>query len=152
MPAPRFSAWRAYAHTFAASAAIRCLGVVSGVLAARLLGPTGRGELAVILSLPLLLVQIGELELPRSLAYETSRVGEIPRPLIATSFWVGLCLGCLQALVLALALPFYLPADKLHLLSASRWFMLYLPAMLVADTLMGSDQGKGRFGRQDRNA
>jgi O-antigen/teichoic acid export membrane protein len=146
-PTPRFSARRAYAQTFTASAAIRCLGVVSGVLAARLLGPTGRGELAVIISLPLLLVPIGELELPRALAYETSRVGEIPRSLISTSFWVGLFLGCLQALVLALALPFYLPADKLHLLGASRWFMLYLPAMLVMTTLMGSDQGKGRFGR-----
>lgn len=144
---PRFSARRAYAQTFTASAALRGLGVVSGVLAARLLGPTGRGELAVILSLPLLLVQIGELELPRSLAHETSRLDEIPRPLIATSFWLGLCLGCLQALVLAVTLPLYLPADKQHLLGASRWFVLYLPAMLVADTLMGSDQGSGRFGR-----
>jgi enterobacterial common antigen flippase len=146
-PPQRFSARRAYAHTFAASAAIRCLGVISGVLAARLLGPTGRGELAVIIFLPVLLVPIGELELPRSLAFETSRIGEIPRPLIATSFWVALFLGCIQALILALALPLYLPPDKLHLLSASRWFVLYLPATLVFTTMMGSDQGKGRFGR-----
>jgi len=145
--APHFSARRAYAQTFTASAAIRCLGVISGVLVARLLGPTGRGELTVILSLPVLLLQIGELELPRSLAYETSRVVEIPRPLIATSFWLSFFLGCVQALVLTVALPFFLPADKLYLLGASRWFVLYLPAMLVADTLMGSDQGKGRFGR-----
>lgn len=143
----RFSARRAYAQTFAASAAARCLGVVSGVLAARLLGPMGRGELTVITSLPLLLVPIGELELPRALAFETSRVGEIPRSLIATSFWVGLFLGCVQAVILAMALPFYLPADKLHLLGDSRWFMLYLPATLVMTALMGSDQGKGRFGR-----
>lgn len=146
-PKPRFSARRAYAHTFTASAATRCLGVISGVLAARLLGPTGRGELAVIIFLPMLLVQIGELELPRSLAYETSRVGQIPRPLIATTFWVGLFLGCLQALVLVLVLPVYLPPDKLHLLGDSRWFVLYLPAMLVTAALMGGDQGKGRFGR-----
>ena len=146
-PTSRFSARRAYMQTFAASAVIRCLGVVSGVLAARLLGPRGRGELAVIVSLPLLLVPFGELEVPRSLAYETSRVGEIPRPLIATSFWLGLFLGCVQALILAVALPLYLPADKLHLLGASRWFILYLPATLVMTTLMGGDQGKGRFGR-----
>jgi enterobacterial common antigen flippase len=121
MAAPqRFSARRAYAHTFAASAAIRCFGVVSGVLAARLLGPTGRGELAVIIFLPMLLVQLGELELPRSLAFETSRVDEIPRPLIATSFWLAVFLGSVQALVLGLVLPIYLPADKLHLLGATR--------------------------------
>ena len=146
-PRHRFSARRAYAHTFTASAAIRCLGVISGVLAARLLGPTGRGELAAIVFLPVLLVQLGEVELPRSLAYETSRVDKIPRPLIATSFWVGISLGCIQAAILTLVLPLYLPADKLHLLGPSRWFVLYLPATLVTAALMGSDQGRGRFGR-----
>jgi len=147
-PAPvRFSNRRAYAQTFAATAAIRCLGVVSGVLAARLLGPTGRGELAVIIFLPMLLVTLGGLELPRSLAYEVSRVDEIPRSLIATSFWLAIGLGVLQALLLAVLLPLYLSADKLHLLSASRWFMVYLPAAYITATLMGSDQGRGRFGR-----
>ena len=144
---PRFSVRRAYVLTFSANMVIRSLTVISGVLAARLLGPAGRGELAVIVSLPMLLVPIGELELPRALAYETSQPGEVPRSLISTSFWVGLFLGCVQALVLALALPHYLPADKLHLVGASRWFMLYLPVMLVMTTLMGSDQGRGRFGR-----
>jgi len=143
----RFSNRRAYAQTFAATAAIRCMGVVSGILAARLLGPAGRGELAVIIFLPLLLVPIGELELPRSVAYEASQPGELPRKLIATSFWLAVLLGSIQALVLAAVLPLYLPPDKLHLLQASRWFMLYLPAAYVTATLMGSDQGRGRFGR-----
>ncbi|MGB2676262.1 MAG: lipopolysaccharide biosynthesis protein [Candidatus Acidiferrum sp.] len=147
-PAPaRFSNRRAYAQTFAATAAIRCLGVVSGVMAARLLGPTGRGELAVIIFLPMLLVPFGELELPRSLAYEVSRVDKIPRAVIATSFWLAVGLGVLQALLLAVLLPLYLPADKLHLLGDSRWFMAYLPATLITTTLLGCDQGRGRFGR-----
>ncbi len=147
-PAPaRFSNRRAYAQTFAATAAIRCMGVVSGILAARLLGPAGRGELAVIIFLPMLLVALGELELPRSVAYEVSRVEDVPRSLIATSFWLAAGLGFLQALLLAALLPLYLPADKLHLLGASRWFMLYLPATYITATLMGCDQGRGRFGR-----
>ena len=143
----RFSNRRAYAQTFASMLAIRCLGVISGVLAARLLGPAGRGELAVIIFLPMLLVTLGELELPRSLAYEVSRVDPVPRSVIATSFWLAVSLGSLQAIVLGVVLPWYLPADKLHLLSASRWFMLYLPAAFITATLLGSDQGKGRFGR-----
>src|SRR6266850_6934600 len=143
----RFSNRRAYAQTFAATAAIRCMGVVSGILAARLLGPAGRGELAVIISLPLMLVPIGELELPRSVAFEASQPGELSTKLIATSFWLAVLLGSIQALVLATVLPLYLPLDKLHLLRASRWFMLYLPAAYVTATLMGSDQGRGRFGR-----
>lgn len=143
----RFSNRRAYGQTFAATAAIRCMGVVSGVLAARLLGPEGRGELAVIIFLPMLLVSLGELELPRSLAYEVSRVEEIPRGALATSFWLAAGLGLVQAVLLAVLLPWYLPADKLHLLSDSRWFVVYLPATLITTTLLGSDQGRGRFGR-----
>jgi O-antigen/teichoic acid export membrane protein len=112
-----------------------------------LLGPAGRGELAVIIFLPMLLVPLGELELPRSLAYEVSRLEDVPRSVIATSFWLAAGLGLLQALLLAALLPLYLPTDKLHLLGASRWFMIYLPAALISATLMGSDQGRGRFGR-----
>src|SRR6266568_1957793 len=118
-PAKRFSNRRAYAQTFAAMAATRCMGVVSGILAARLLGPSGRGELAVIIFLPMLLVPLGELELPRSLAYEVSRVEEIPRGLMATSFWLAAGLGLVQAALLAGLQPWYLPADKLHLLGDS---------------------------------
>jgi O-antigen/teichoic acid export membrane protein len=143
----RFSSRLAYAQTFVATVATRCLGVISGVLAARLLGPTGRGELAVVIFLPMLLVPLGEVELPRSLAYEVSHAREFPRAVIATGFWLALGLGVLQALVLAALLPIYLPADKLNLLSASRWFMVYLPATYITATLMGSDQGIGRFGR-----
>ncbi|MFZ0882649.1 MAG: oligosaccharide flippase family protein [Candidatus Acidiferrales bacterium] len=144
---PRFSNRRAYAQTFSATAATRLFGAVSGILAARSLGPTGRGELAVIVFLPTLLAQIGEVELPRSVAFEASQGVEVPRDLIATSFWLALILGSIQALVLAIVLPLYLPADKLQLLHVARWFMLYLPAAYITATLMGCDQGRGRFGR-----
>jgi O-antigen/teichoic acid export membrane protein len=143
----RFSNRRAYIQTFGATLATRCLGVISGVLAARLLGPLGRGELAVIIFLPMLLVPVGELELPRSVAYEVSRSDEAPRAVIATSFWLAVVLGIVQAVLLAVLLPIYLPASMSHLLSASRWFMIYLPATFVTATLMGGDQGRGRFGR-----
>lgn len=147
-PAPlRFSNRRAYTQTFSATVATRCLGIVSGVLAARLLGPAGRGELAVVVFLPMLLVPIGELELPRSVAYEVSKTDETSGAVLATSFWLAIGLGVIQALLLVLFLPLYLPADKLSLLSASRWFMIYLPATYITATLMGSDQGRGRFGR-----
>lgn len=117
------------------------------MLAARLLGPTGRGELAVIIFLPMFLVPLGDLELPRSLAFEFSRVVEAPSVVVATSFWIALTLGAIQGLALAVILPAYLPADKLYLVSASRWFVFYLPAAYITANLLGADQGRGRFGR-----
>src|SRR5260370_36122617 len=83
----RFSNRRAYAQTFAATAAIRCLGVVSGILAARRLGPAGRGELAVLIFLPRLPAPIGELGLPRSGAHEAGQPGGMSGKPRAPSFW-----------------------------------------------------------------
>lgn len=142
----RFSSKRAYAQTFASTLVNRCFGVVSGVLAARLLGPTGRGELAVIIFLPTVLMTAGDLELPRSLAFEVSREGAKPQ-VVSSGFWLAILLGCVQSAWLALALPIYLPADKMHLLFASRLLLIYLPAAFITNALTGIDQGTGRFGR-----
>ena len=142
----RFSSKRAYAQTFASTLVNRCFGVISGILAARLLGPLGRGELAVMIFLPAVLMTAGDLELPRSLAFEVSRQGALPQ-VVSSGFWLAILLGCAQSAWLALALPFYLPADKMHLLFASRCLLTYLPAAFVTSALTGIDQGRGRFGR-----
>jgi enterobacterial common antigen flippase len=144
---PSFSTKRAYAGTFAATFAIRFAGVLTGVLAARLLGPTGRGELAVIIFLPVLLVPLAEFELPRSIAYSVSKQDEAYGELAATSFWLAVVLGSIQAILLVFTLPLFLPVGKLFLLGTARWFVLYLPAVYVTLFLTGIDQGAGRFGR-----
>src|SRR5208283_1343115 len=110
-PAPaRFSNRRAYAQTFAATAAIRCMGTVSGVLAARLLGPTGRGELAVIVFMPMMLISWGEFEFSRSVVVESSKSGEASPVLVTTAFWVAALLGSVEMVLLAILLRFFLPA------------------------------------------
>ena len=146
-PARKFSTRRAYAQTFAATAGIRFLGAISGVLAARLLGPTGRGELAVIVFAPIMLLSLGEFELSRSVIVEAGRSRESSPRLISTAFWSSLLLGCVEMADLALALRYFLPADKQHLVAPARWFALYLPASYVAASMLGLDQGRGRFGR-----
>jgi O-antigen/teichoic acid export membrane protein len=142
-----FSTRRAYAATFAATVATRCVGMITGVLSARLLGPTGRGELAVIIFLPVLLLPIVEIELPRSIAYTISKREEPLGELVATSFWLAIVLGAVQVIVLMTTLRFFLSADKLYLLGAARWFAAYLPAANIALFLTGTDLGKGAMGR-----
>ena len=144
---PRFSTQRAYVETFVSTVAILCAGVLTGVLAARLLGPTGRGELAVIIFLPVLLIPLAEFELPRSIAYAVSKQEQASEVLAATSFWLAIALGGVQAILLVFALPLVLPAGKLYLLSTARWFVLYLPAAYITLFLTGIDQGAGRFAR-----
>jgi O-antigen/teichoic acid export membrane protein len=142
-----FSTKRAYLATFAAMLAIRSAGVLTGVLSARLLGPTGRGELAVIIFLPVLLVPIAEFELPRSIAFTVGKQEETPEELVATSFWLAILLGAIQTIILMATLPFFLSAGNLHLLSTARWFAIYLPAVYITLFLTGIDQGRGSLGR-----
>ncbi|MEA2578165.1 MAG: hypothetical protein QOD78_1753, partial [Chloroflexota bacterium] len=47
--------------------------LVSGIIAARLLGPEDRGNLALLALIPLALSQLGSLGLPLALTYEFSR-------------------------------------------------------------------------------
>jgi len=143
----RFSSRRAYAQTFAATIAVRVFGALSGIFAARLLGPTGRGELAVIVFIPVMLLSLGEFEFSRSVIVQASKCYEMNPELTSTAFWVACVLGCLEMGLLAIFLRLFLPADKLHLLGAARWFAFYLPASYVTAALIGIDQGRGRFGR-----
>jgi O-antigen/teichoic acid export membrane protein len=146
-PAKGFSARRAYAQTFGATAAIRVLGALSGVLAARLLGVTGRGELAVIVFAPIMLLSVGEFEFSRSVIVEAGKSREAWPRLIATAFWSSFLLGCAEAAILVFALGSFLPADKQYLVAPARWFALYLPVSYVNASMLGLDQGRGRFGR-----
>ncbi|MEA2195451.1 MAG: hypothetical protein QOG42_1885 [Solirubrobacteraceae bacterium] len=56
--------------------------MVSGVVAARMLGVEHRGELALLLVLPLLLTQFGGLGLPLATTFEIAREPKIARPLL----------------------------------------------------------------------
>jgi O-antigen/teichoic acid export membrane protein len=143
----RFSSRTAYAQTFTATIAVRVFGALSGILAARFLGPTGRGELAIIIFIPIMLLSLGEFEFSRSVIVQASKCDEVTPELTSTAFRVALALGCLEMALLALFLRFFLPADKLHLLAPARWFTFYLPASYVTASLIGIDQGRGRFGR-----
>lgn len=143
----RFSSKTAYAQTFAATAAVRVFGALSGILAARLLGPTGRGELAIIVFIPLMLLSLGEFEFSRSVIVQASRCDEASSELTSTAFAVALILGCMEMALLAIFLRLFLPADKIHLLGPARWFTFYLPASYITASLIGIDQGRGRFGR-----
>jgi O-antigen/teichoic acid export membrane protein len=143
-----FSVKKAYVYTFASTLAVRATGVISGLLAARILGPTGRGELAVIMSVAILVTTVGELEIPRSLAFAYSKdVGHSSPVTIATGFWLALLLGAVQLCIALPLLRHFLPADKLYLLAPSAWFLLYLPAFYLMTFLSGIDQGRGLFAR-----
>src|SRR6185503_18165444 len=64
---------RSITTTFGGNIALALLGASTGVLAARLLGTAGRGELAAIQTFPTLLAVTAMLGLPEALVFFTAR-------------------------------------------------------------------------------
>src|SRR6202030_2462068 len=59
--------------TAATNIALAVLGMVSGILAARLLGPHGRGELAAIQTWPSFIASLAMLGMPEAVVYYSAR-------------------------------------------------------------------------------
>ena len=143
-PAP-LSTPRAYARCTLASLAVKAIGAATGVLAARLLGPEGRGELAVIVFLPTLAAALGGLSLPQAIAFEVSRAPDREAEFIASGVSAALVLGLLEAAIVIPLVWVFLPADKLQLAPIAAAFMVYVPVVYAGCCLLGADQGAGRF-------
>jgi len=134
---------RHYLSTVAANASILLLGVLSGVLAARLLGPEARGELAVIILWPSAVVYIlGSLGLHDAATYFAARH---PERLNAV-FTVLQVLGLAQTVVFgALAyflLPWVLAGHRPEVIALTRLFLLFLPAGFNSLYLLKLLQGR----------
>jgi O-antigen/teichoic acid export membrane protein len=136
-----------YVSTFLATGLIQAIGIVTGVLTARLLGPAGKGDLATVLWLPSLVVVAGILALPQAVAFEASRHPDQAAVLSAAGFWLGLALGLIEAVVLYPLVPLVLGPDKQYLVPVSRVFLLFLPVAFCGLALLGVDQGRQNFAR-----
>jgi O-antigen/teichoic acid export membrane protein len=109
----------------------------TGVMLARLLGPTGRGQLAAALLWPTLLIAIGSLGLGESVVYFVAqRLGQ-ERAVLASGLVVALCqaalLGGAWLLVAQLVLGHY----GKETVAASKYMALSLPLGLMAIVTTG---------------
>src|SRR6185503_3716835 len=75
---------RPFVSTAAGSGALAVAGLWSGMLAARLLGVEGRGELAAAQAWPLFLANLGGSGLPETVAYFVARHPSRARATLAT--------------------------------------------------------------------
>jgi O-antigen/teichoic acid export membrane protein len=125
----------------ATNVGIAALGLLSGPLAARLLGPAGRGELAAIQNLFWLAAILAMLGLPEAATYFTARQpGEAGR-VLATGIalpvlTMPLCFAVMYPLV-----PRILAAQPIGVRHAARWILLAVP--LYAAIVVGTNTVRG---------
>lgn len=84
---------RSVAATFGVRLLRVALGLVASVLTARALGPSGRGDYYLVITLAGVLVQFGNLGLASSNTYLVARDRALLGPLVANSLWASLVIG-----------------------------------------------------------
>lgn len=129
----------------AANTILAGLGMVSGVLAARLLGPHGRGELAAIQTWPGFIGSLAMLGLHDALAYYSARSPSEAGGYLASAMVVALA-SSLPFMVLGyLAMPWLLHAQTPGIVWAGRWYLLVAPVYALVGLPRYPFQGREDF-------
>ncbi|HEU5103055.1 MAG TPA: polysaccharide biosynthesis C-terminal domain-containing protein [Roseiflexaceae bacterium] len=121
--------------TIVTNALLAGLGLLSSLLAARLLGPTGRGELAAIQTWPTLLAVLALLGTADALVYFSAREPKQADRWLSTAICIAL-LACLPfALIGYMLMPWLLGAQNQEVVQAARVFLWFLPIQAVIGML-----------------
>jgi O-antigen/teichoic acid export membrane protein len=133
---------RNLALSLTSSIAVQVLNVVSGVILARSLGPTGRGEAAAILLWPALLVSLGGTGLFDAVVFFSAKEREGKTSVAPT----GILLSVAQSLVL-MGIGYFVVAAALGnsgrgTVTLARTYLLWIPFYFIASIAMEIMRGR----------
>ena len=126
---------RASVGTLGFSVTIAAVGVVSGVLIARTLGPTGKGEVAAAFLYVQLATWIAGLGFSRG-AIRLLGAGASPPAIAGNCIWHSALTGVPAAILLFLFLPLLLRGFSPSAVVATRLYCLFLPLLILSDEMM----------------
>lgn len=133
--------------TAAANLALAALGAISGILAARLLGPDGRGELAAIQIWPSFLGGLAMLGMPEAVVYYCARSPAQAGRYLGSAIVIAL-LSSVPFLVAAyIMMPLLLHAQAPAIVRAGRWYLLLIPVFALVGMMLHPLRGMGDFAR-----
>ncbi len=131
--------------TFAATGAIQLIQAVIGVLLARILGPTDRGELAAVILWPTLLTVIGSLGLAQASTYfaaRTSRLGVVVGNTLAIVAVDSVLLVAIGWAIIPLALGGH---DSSIVRDGQLFLTAFVPLNLLVVSMLSILNGSHRF-------
>jgi O-antigen/teichoic acid export membrane protein len=101
--------------------------MASGICAARLLGPQGRGELVAIQSWPSFLSAIAVLGMPEAVVYYSARRPTDAGPYVGSGTAIGVLSAVPFMLLGYITMPLMLHAQDPTIVWAGRWYLLLVP-------------------------
>lgn len=125
--------------------AIQALNAGTGILTARLLLPTGRGELAAITLWSQFLAGLTTFGLPSALIYHIRNRPKQTGDLLLNGLAMNLVLSCMAGLVGVLCMPRWLHQYPLWGIHAAQWFLMITPLCGMALVLRAALEANGAF-------
>jgi len=128
--------------SFATTIAIQIVNILTGLLAARILLPEGRGELAEVMLWPGLLLEFGILAMSDALLYRAATRLAPPKVLFATAMWIGAAMAAILVAVGHFVLPLLLAHETATVRMVGSWYLaafvpVYLLSLFVATMFQG---------------
>jgi O-antigen/teichoic acid export membrane protein len=118
----------------------------TSILAARLLGAQGRGELTAIWIFPVLLSTLALLGLPEALVFFTARSPERAGRILTTCILTGLMISVPVVVGAYFYLPLLLETQTQGTISYARFFLLFIPINAVTGFFSLTLRGKNDLG------
>lgn len=129
--------------SFATTLYIQIVNIITGLIAARLLLPEGRGELAALMLWPGLVAELGCLALSDALLYRLASNAASPRVLFGTIAAMTVALCAVLIPIGFLILPFAMAGHDAEVVKAAWWYMaLYLPTYFASLFVANMFQGR----------
>ena len=131
--------------TFGGKVTFTILGIVSGIITARVLGPIGKGELQAVIIWPQFLTYVCSMGIGWANVYLFAKEPESRSALFANSIFASICFGVLAVLVGEAIIPKLLGNYPEQTTWILRLFLLFIPVLLFSSILTGMIQGCQNF-------
>jgi O-antigen/teichoic acid export membrane protein len=132
-------------QTVLANIGVLVLNITSGIITARVLGPSDRGALAAILMWPQFLAYGLSLGIPVASLYWLKRRPDDARQIVGTGMLLSALLGTVAAAVGFAIIPFSLRTYPHYVIELAQRWVVVTPLALVAVTIIAQVQAAGAF-------
>ena len=139
---------KTFFSTFAISVAMQAFTILQGILIARLLGPTGRGELAGIVLWPNIIASIGLFGINTSIARKAASL-ENPGELVSPTIFISVITAVITTFIAFLLIPQVIAEKNFYLISLINIYLLFIILNHISLNFTAIDQGIGNFTRMN---
>ena len=136
---------RPFASTAVANGALSLVGLLTGMLSARLLGAEGRGQLAAAQAWPLFLATLGSFGLTESIAYFVARFPSRARSALATGLLLAVPFTLAAVLAGMWLLPLMLRGQSMEVQQVATQCLVLVPLLTLSAAPSQALRGVGRY-------